>query len=319
MSALRQSWLNRVDQAQFQNHRVRAISQGAQLPTFFRNKAFWLIGIAALLLTLAACSSSDPTTDPTTDPTAVSTVLPSTSSSTAAVTPTDPAQSPGNESTATPEPTSTANDDGGRQVNTSTPLPDLPDDPTALMRATLSRAIPDIAEKMIASENLSYIPVLLEFMRFQTGGEPLILMSSYLNRLLEGPDVVLIDPQRVDWQWWIEFLGQNPQIQPPEGYDAWKGELYSIIDPGLGGFLFDGVKTNIRLEEIVWGGVSKDGIPDLQNPPAIAGSQADYLEPNDRVFGVTINGESKAYPLRILNLHEMANDVVGGVPFALAY
>jgi hypothetical protein len=187
------------------------------------------------------------------------------------------------------------------------------------MRATLSRAIPDIAEKMIASENLSYTPVLLEFMRFQTGGEPLILMSSYLNRLLEGPDVVLIDPQRVDWQWWIEFLGQNPQIQPPEGYDAWKGELYSIIDPGLGGFLFDGVKTNIRLEEIVWGGVSKDGIPDLQNPPAIAGSQADYLEPNDRVFGVTINGERKAYPLRILNLHEMANDVVGGVPFALAY
>ena len=91
-----------------------------------------------------------------------------------------------------------------------------------MMRATLSRSIPDIAEKMIASKNLSYIPVLLEFMRFQIGGEPLILMPSYLERLLEGPDTVLIDPPRVDWQWWIEFLGQNPQIQPHEGYDAWK-------------------------------------------------------------------------------------------------
>jgi len=83
------------------------------------------------------------------------------------------------------------------------------------------------------------------------GAEPLILMSSYLKRLLEGSDTVLIDPPRVDWQWWIESLGQNPQIQPPEGYDTWKGELYSIIDPGLGGSLFDGLKTDIRLEEIV--------------------------------------------------------------------
>ena len=95
--------------------------------------------------------------------------------------------------------------------------------------------------------------------------------------------------------------------------------MYSIIDPGLGGFLYEGVKTEIRLEEVVWGGVAKDGIPDLQNPPAVPASEADYLDPEDRVFGVSINGEHKAYPLRILNLHEIAKDVVGGVPFALAY
>ena len=38
-----------------------------------------------------------------------------------------------------------------------------------------------------------------------------------------------------------------------------------------------------------------------------------------QVFGVSINGEHRAYPLRILNAPEMANDVVGGVSFALAY
>ncbi|HIC76097.1 MAG TPA: DUF3179 domain-containing protein, partial [Candidatus Poseidoniales archaeon] len=31
------------------------------------------------------------------------------------------------------------------------------------------------------------------------------------------------------------------------------------------------------------------------------------------VFGVTIEGESRAYPLRIVNAHEMVNDVVGGI------
>jgi hypothetical protein len=34
---------------------------------------------------------------------------------------------------------------------------------------------------------------------------------------------------------------------------------------------------------------------------------------------VTLNGQSRAYPHRIMDWHEMANDVVGGVPVALAY
>lgn len=63
----------------------------------------------------------------------------------------------------------------------------------------------------------------------------------------------------------------------------------------------------------------KDGIPDLTNPPVVSAGKATYLEPLDRVFGVSLGGEHRAYPLRILNAHEMANDVVGGVPFALAY
>ena len=106
---------------------------------------------------------------------------------------------------------------------------------------------------------------------------------------------------------------------PLVSYAGWKGQIYSIIDPGLGGFLYDGVKSDIRIEEIVWGGVAKDGIPDLIDPPVISASEAEYLLPDDRVFGVSINGEHRAYPLRILNPHEMANDIVGGVPFALAY
>jgi hypothetical protein len=107
--------------------------------------------------------------------------------------------------------------------------------------------------------------------------------------------------------------------QPPDGHAGWKGRLYSLIDPRIGAFLYDGVKTEIRLEEIAWGGLARDGIPYLINPPVLSPEEADYLSPDDRVFGVSINGEHRAYPLRILNPHEMANDVIGGVPIALAY
>ena len=51
----------------------------------------------------------------------------------------------------------------------------------------------------------------------------------------------------------------------------------------------------------------------------VSASEAGYLLPDDRVFGVSINGEHRAYPLRIMNRHEMANDIVGRVPFVLAY
>lgn len=49
------------------------------------------------------------------------------------------------------------------------------------------------------------------------------------------------------------------------------------------------------------GGVPKDGIPDLINPPAVTPQDAWYMNPTDRVFGISINGEHRAYPLRILN------------------
>src|SRR5689334_7394137 len=47
--------------------------------------------------------------------------------------------------------------------------------------------------------------------------------------------------------------------------------------------------------------------------------EASYLNDDDPVFGVDINGDARAYPLRIANWHEMVNDVVGGVPVSLAY
>ena len=50
-----------------------------------------------------------------------------------------------------------------------------------------------------------------------------------------------------------------------------------------------------------------------------AAAAATYLNPDDRVFGVEINGDARAYPLRIANWHEMVNDIVGGVPVSLAY
>ena len=46
-------------------------------------------------------------------------------------------------------------------------LSDLPDDPTELMFAILEETLDRIARKMAYSGNQTYIPVFLEFLRFQ--------------------------------------------------------------------------------------------------------------------------------------------------------
>ncbi len=121
-----------------------------------------------------------------------------------------------------------------------------------------------------------------------------------------------------DWPAWVEWYGSTSLTSPP-GFTGWKGHLLARIDPGFGKFLRDGAPSRIRVEEIQWGGVGVDGIPALDNPRMIPAAKATYLEPKEPVFGMSIKGDSRAYPLRIMDWHEMANDVVGGVPVSLAY
>lgn len=40
---------------------------------------------------------------------------------------------------------------------------------------------------------------------------------------------------------------------------------------------------------------------------------------DDRVIGVEINGDARAYPVRLMSLHEIANDTIGGRPVAVTW
>ncbi len=122
-------------------------------------------------------------------------------------------------------------------------------------------------------------------------------------------------PSWFDWQLWIEA---NPLPQHESLID-FKRRIYTAIDPRFEIFIDPALTYDIRVEEITWGGVRLDGIPALDNPAQLRPEQATYIQDTDLVFGVNINGDARAYPLRILNWHEMFNDVIGGVPVSLAY
>ena len=153
------------------------------------------------------------------------------------------------------------------------------------------------------------VPALIQALRFAGGSEEIARALNALTGAGVGPS----------WNDWMLWQEAHPEVTPFDSFDRYKADLMAGIDPNFRHFLKRGVSHEIRLEEIVWGGVSKDGIPALVNPKHIAPKEATYLEPDELVFGVSINGDVRAYPLRIMDWHEMFNDVVGGKPVALAY
>lgn len=79
---------------------------------------------------------------------------------------------------------------------------------------------------------------------------------------------------------------------------------------------------------LVASGMPKDGLRALFQPPAVTAATLEgsaekryrkFLAGSDRVVGVAIGGEARAYPLRVLNWHEVANDELAGRPIAVTY
>ena len=63
-----------------------------------------------------------------------------------------------------------------------------------------------------------------------------------------------------------------------------------------------------------------DSIPAILSPQFVTPFEAeDWMEPDEQVLGLSINGEQRAYPIRMISRHEIVNDVVGGVPLAVTW
>jgi hypothetical protein len=80
----------------------------------------------------------------------------------------------------------------------------------------------------------------------------------------------------------------------------------------------DFTKHSVPLDEIISGGPPKDGIPSIDDPKFVPVAEAE-LPDREPVIGLIVDGDARAYPLRILIWHEIVNDVIGSVPVAVTY
>jgi hypothetical protein len=123
---------------------------------------------------------------------------------------------------------------------------------------------------------------------------------------------------------WVEVVGARADLGVPDGYREWKRSLLERIDPRYRAILpgedAGAEWVKLRLEEVVWGGVRVEGIPALERPPKVSAGEAEaFMQPGDRVLGVSLEGRHHAYPVKVLSWHEMVNDTLAGRPYTLSY
>ena len=82
---------------------------------------------------------------------------------------------------------------------------------------------------------------------------------------------------------------------------------------------FDLGNASIPIDEIKDGGPRRDGIPAIDEPVFVSIADVDYLKEDDLVMSMTHQGITRAYPIRILNHHEIVNDQIGELSFAVTY
>ena len=92
------------------------------------------------------------------------------------------------------------------------------------------------------------------------------------------------------------------------------------------GFDLSNLQTNSGA--FVASGNPRDFLRSLDQPKVLPGHEmlaynaklrSKYVVTADRVIGVEINGKSRAYPLNVMNVHEVVNDELAGVPIAVTF
>jgi hypothetical protein len=109
--------------------------------------------------------------------------------------------------------------------------------------------------------------------------------------------------------WWMLFVGVGAVLI----LAAWLG-LGNTQTTN-----FDLTKHSVPLDQIVDGGPGKDGIPAILTPRFVPAGEATFLQDADRVLGLALGAEAKAYPIKILNWHEIVNDTIGGAAVIVTY
>jgi hypothetical protein len=82
---------------------------------------------------------------------------------------------------------------------------------------------------------------------------------------------------------------------------------------------FDLSNSSIPEQEIHSGGPPRDGIPSIDRPKFVSAAEADFVRSKDRVIGISHAGVAKAYPIKILDWHEIVNDHIARLPIVVSY
>ena len=164
--------------------------------------------------------------------------------------------------------------------------------------------------------------IVADLLRFAPGRE----LSKELDMMLKQ----LLNFNSGDVSIWNDATNRLMawNIPEPPGYLKYKRSIFTRVLPEWEPIFVEG---DIDWRFVSWGGVQIDNrafdktddpcncIPAADNPPVTDAKSAKWLDDDDVVFGIVLNGEARAYPRQIMEVREMVNDTLGGRDLGIPY
>ena len=176
--------------------------------------------------------------------------------------------------------------------------------------------------EIAASGDPRLVWIITDLMRFSS--------APWLSSALSDAASTLLGKEFVNQHNWgiITDHMMAWEIPAPPNYLEAKRAIFTNVLPGWENIFVEG---DIDWRFVSWGGVPIDArpydmtdesckcIPAADNPPVSSAAEATWLEDDDIVFGIEVNGEYRAYPRRIMEVREMVNDTLGGRDLGIPY
>ncbi len=95
------------------------------------------------------------------------------------------------------------------------------------------------------------------------------------------------------------------------------GAVAALAEGSKNGFSL--AAARVPAAEIVEGGPKRDGIKSVDTPGFAAPEEASWVAPQNPVLGVAIGEAAHAYPVHVMDYHQVVNDELGGKPVVVTY
>ena len=223
------------------------------------------------------------------------------------------------------------------------PIPPGPAVPYGPLSPEADQALEKLVERMETRlERGSGALPIEEIERLGAAGDPRVLwlltdLFPFSNRDMVtaiGAAFERITETEVSDEWRLAPINRLIAWDVPAypGYPEHKWRLFRFIEPLWEPFFTDH-DSAIDWRLVAWGGVAIDerlrALPEARclrgcipalDQPAVTGAAGGDWYPDERlVFGVVVDGDARAYPKNMMEVHEMVNDTLGGRRIAMPY
>ncbi|MFL2634521.1 MAG: DUF3179 domain-containing (seleno)protein [Dehalococcoidia bacterium] len=118
---------------------------------------------------------------------------------------------------------------------------------------------------------------------------------------------------------WEKWANSELTLEIPDNYLKIKSDIFSKLDKNYSLIFQNKYNQKIDLSKINWIGSTSNAIPALNNPKLISKNEEAYLNSDDIILGLNLEGNETAFPLKIIKWHGVINQKINNQTYSIIF